>query len=296
MNSPVLWQISVQSPTQHEPVVSQVLAHLFQLPVSSYLAVSPPIATTSVYSTHPLPSQKGVAAHVRATLAQLRPPIPCRVSVRRLPSRDWTSFWKRHFKPISIGRQLLVLPPWIQNRPQPGLKVVVLNPGLSFGTGHHPTTAFCLRQLVILRRRMPRPSLLDLGSGSGILAIAGAKLGYRPVQAIDSDPVAARVALSNSRRNRVDHRIQISRMDLKKVPLRPETRFDVVCANLTSDLLIAEGRRIAGQLQPSGYVVLAGILNREFASIQRHFTSLGFKLLTQQSKGEWHSGLFRSLT
>jgi ribosomal protein L11 methyltransferase len=296
MNCPALWQISVQSQPQHEPVVAQTLTHLFQLPATSYVAVNPPLATTSVYSSQPPLSRHSIIEQVRATLAQLQPGVSCRVSVRRLPSRDWITFWKRHFKPITIGRQLVVLPPWMRNRPHPGRKIVVLDPGLSFGTGHHPTTAFCLRQLAALRPRLSQPSLLDLGCGSGILAIAGAKLGYHPVQAIDADPVAARVAQANTRRNRVDHRIEIARKDLRRVSLRPKTRFDVVCANLTTDLLLAEGRRIAVQLQPSGHLILAGILNREFGVIHRHFVALGLKLINQGSQGEWHSGLFRSVT
>jgi ribosomal protein L11 methyltransferase len=295
-----LWHIAVQAAPEHEHALAAILAQLFQLPPSSYTAVSPPSTTVSVYCPKPPGSPTAVAARIRAALAEVQTPspakIPCRISVRRLPTRDWTAFWQRHFKPITIGRALLILPPWIRRHADPGQKIVVLNPGLSFGTGHHPTTAFCLRQIARLRPRHPSSrSILDLGCGSGILAIAAAKLGYRPVDAMDSDPVAVRIALGNARRNRVEHRVQIRQQDLRRLTPRPKSRFDVVCANLSADLLLAHSRRIAQQLNPTGNLVLAGILTTEFPSIQRQFETLGLSLRTQQTGVEWHSALFQTV-
>jgi ribosomal protein L11 methyltransferase len=294
--SPGLWQIAVQSPPEHESTVAAALSDLFQLPASSYTAFAPPLATVSVYCPTRPGTQTIVAARIHRALNQLQEPgqssICCRVSVRRLPNRDWTTFWKRHFKPIAIGRKLLVIPPWLPRRTTPGQKVVVLNPGLSFGTGHHPTTAFCLRQVVRLQQRAQPRSFLDLGSGSGILAIAAAKLGYHPIEAVDSDPVAVRVASSNARRNRVSHHLLIRQQDIRRLPQRPGSRFDVVCANLSADLLLVHGPRIVRQLQPGGALVLAGILVSEFPAVQALFTDLGLRLEKQQKGAEWHSGLF----
>jgi ribosomal protein L11 methyltransferase len=296
MISPGLWQIAVQAPPEYEPAVAAALSHLFQLPASSYTAVAPPLATISVYCPNRPGTKTAVAARLHAALAELHKPgqmpICCRVNVRRLPNRDWTTFWKRHFKPIAIGRKLLVIPPWIQPHSAHGQNIVVLNPGLSFGTGHHPTTAFCLRQVARLHRRNRPRSLLDLGSGSGILAIAAAKLGYRPIEAIDTDPVAVRVASTNARRNRVSHRILIRQQDIRQLPQRPGARFDVVCANLSADLLLAHGLRIVRQLEPAGALVLAGILNAEFSAVESRFTDLGLHLVKQQRGGEWQSGMF----
>ena len=105
---------------------------------------------------------------------------PGSISLKRIRQEDWAESWKLHFKPVVIGSALLLKPSWSRRRPRKGQAVVVLDPGLSFGTGRHPTTAFCLRQLVARRRRAEAQSCLDIGTGSGILAIAAAKLGYAP--------------------------------------------------------------------------------------------------------------------
>ncbi len=147
---------------------------------------------------------------------------------------DWAESWKRHFKPIEIrvkarpsaARQsasqppsLLVKPSWSRRRAAKNQAVVILDPGLSFGTGQHPTTAFCLHEIARCRQPGTAQSFLDIGTGSGILAIAAAKLGYAPVQAFDFDPESVRVAGDNARKNRVTGRLKLTRGDLAKLPL-----------------------------------------------------------------------------
>lgn len=190
--------------------------------------------------------------------------------------------------------------------------MIVLDPGLSFGTGHHPTTGFCLQQIVELRtsrtgqrpssdaaaRRpyLKPPSFLDLGTGSGILAIAAAKLGFSPVKAMDFDPEAVRVARTNADVNRVLTKVKIQCSNVSKLPIRPRQRgqgYDLVCANLVSDLLIAERCRIAGQLKRTGILVLAGILRTEIREVQKAYKLLGLRLISSRSDREWCSGSFR---
>ena len=130
--------------------------------------------------------------------------------------------------------------------------MVILDPGLSFGTGQHPTTLFCLRQLARCRRRGVRQSLLDIGCGSGILAIAAAKLGYSPVLALDNDPEAVRASRRNIKRNNV--RVEVRRADLTRLPLATRRRYDVICANLICDLLAGEGEKIRHWLKPGGEI------------------------------------------
>jgi ribosomal protein L11 methyltransferase len=132
---------------------------------------------------------------------------------------------------------------------------------------------------------------LDIGAGSGILAIAAAKLGYGPVEAFDFDPEAVRVAQVNARQNG-KHLIKIVRADLTRLPLHSKKKFDVVCANLISPLLIAERRRIVNRLAVNGVLVLAGILAREFEEVRRAYALLGWKLTTARTEKEWRSGAF----
>ena len=187
---------------------------------------------------------------------------------------------------------LLFKPSWSRRRPQKGQVEVVLDPGLSFGTGRHPTTAFCLRQLVARRRCGNSQSCLDIGTGSGILAIAAAKLGYAPVDAFDFDPQAVRIARANARRNGVASKIRFRRQDLAKLPRRSARQYSLVCANLISSLLMAERGRILARLRPDGVLVIAGILEREFVQVQRSFETAGLRLMAARTQHEWRCGVF----
>jgi ribosomal protein L11 methyltransferase len=214
------------------------------------------------------------------------------LEVKRLRREDWVESWKRHFKPIDIQGKLLLKPGWRNEKAKSGQKVVILDPGLSFGTGQHATTKFCLRQLVALRETGQPQSLLDVGTGSGILSIAAAKLGYRPVQAFDYDSEAVRVARRNAAKNRVEERVQLKIADVTQLSLKARVKHDVVCANLFYDLLIANAERLIARVKPDGALVLAGILDTQFAEVQAVFEGEGMRLVRTQRLGEWRSGRF----
>jgi ribosomal protein L11 methyltransferase len=219
---------------------------------------------------------------------------PWKISVRKIRHEDWAESWKRHFKPIEIGTALLIKPSWINRKPKRGQAVVVLDPGLSFGTGQHATTSFCLEQIEKSRRAGEVRSFLDMGTGSGILAIAAAKLGYAPVEAFDFDPEAVRVSRENVRKNSVQTKVLPVQQDLTKLPLRAKRQFDLVCANLLYDLLIAEAKRIVNRLKPGGNLVLAGILAMQFPAVRRCYEQLGLKLKCSRIEKEWQSACFSS--
>jgi len=206
---------------------------------------------------------------------------------------DWAESWKRHFKPIGVGNQLLIKPSWSQRRPRKHQAVVVLDPGLSFGTGQHPTTSFCLGEIARCRKSGTRQSFLDIGTGSGILAIAAAKLGFGPVDALDFDPEAVRTARGNARINRVQAKLKIRPGDATKFSARPARKYDLVCANLISDLLIAERWRIAARLVQGGTLVVAGVLKSEFQEVQAAFEDVGLNLVSSKTEKEWRSGSFQ---
>jgi ribosomal protein L11 methyltransferase len=184
------------------------------------------------------------------------------------------------------------------------MPAVAIDPGLAFGTGHHATTRYCLSQLARLHRREPRQrqppphrpmSALDAGTGSGLLAIAAAKLGYRPVIAFDSDPDAVRVARGNIASNRVRGLVTLATGDLADRRLRIGGPFDVVCANLSAELLEAQSRRLSRWVNPGGHLVVAGILATEFAAVTRAFEGAGLRLQSARTEQGWRSGRFAKL-
>jgi ribosomal protein L11 methyltransferase len=133
---------------------------------------------------------------------------------------------------------------------------------------------------------------MDIGTGSGILAIAAAKLSFRPILAFDFDPESVRVAGTNAKTNHVSNKIQLTQGDVTRLPLRPKIRYDLICANLISTLLVAERKRIIAQLNQGGTLVLAGILKTEFQEVQAAFESAGLRLVNSESLNEWQSGAF----
>jgi ribosomal protein L11 methyltransferase len=213
-------------------------------------------------------------------------------AVERVKREDWSESWKKHFSPIEVGDRLLVKPEWEEIEPKLGQAVVILNPGMSFGTGHHATTLFCLKQLAECMPVGGGKSLLDAGTGSGILAISAAKLGYAPVEAWDFDPVAVGVARRNAEQNGLGQALAFDEWDLTKMP-SDGRQFDVVCANLMSELLVAEKTKLASWLAPTGRLVLAGVLLEQFAQVEAAFCGLGMELVAAESLDEWRSGAFQ---
>lgn len=220
---------------------------------------------------------------------------PGRIGFRRVADRDWAESWKRHFRATLFARRLLVRPSWSRRRPRPGQVELVLDPGLSFGTGQHPTTGFCLEEVVRHRPRGETRSMLDVGTGSGILALAAAALGYAPVAGFDFDREAVRVAMENAERNGLAGRIRFTRGDVGRLGASPRRRHDLVCANLTADLLLAHAGRLTAQVKPGGVLVLAGILVEQFPRVQARFEEEGLQLERERARGEWKSGAFRRL-
>jgi ribosomal protein L11 methyltransferase len=290
-----LWHLSVATSLEAEDAVAELAGSLLGCPAAAYYHLELRRSLVSVYREQPVPAR--LTARLAAGLQQIKrcglDVGPARITVTRVKREDWAESWKRHFPPFSVGTSLLVKPSWSRRRPAKNQAVVILDPGLSFGTGRHPTTAFCLAEVVRQRQALPPPSFLDIGTGSGILAITAVKLGYQPVEAFDFDPAAVRVARDNAQANAVSGRLKIWRSDAVKLPLKPARRFDLVCANLISNLLIAERRRIAAQVKPGGTLVLAGILRGEFPSVAKAFAGLGWNFVRGKTDREWRSGAFR---
>ena len=204
---------------------------------------------------------------------------------------DWSEAWKKYFHPIEISDRLLILPSWLENPCKAGQKVLTIDPGMSFGTGQHATTLFCLKVIDKLGAEKKGLSLLDAGCGSGILAIAGDLCGYSPIDAFDFDPDAVMVTKENMELNKVSSFEPVT-ADAADYQGRPE-KYDLVCANILAHLLKSFKTNISSWVKEGGYLALAGILEEEFESVVQAYEAQGFELLEAETLKEWRSGLFR---
>jgi ribosomal protein L11 methyltransferase len=190
--------------------------------------------------------------------------VVVQVSGREVPD-DWAERWKRFHRPVLIGGKIYVRPPWEEPALRPGVTEIVFDPGQAFGTGTHPTTALCLELMLDLK---PRGSFADLGCGSGVLAIAAAKLGFGPIAAVDAERQAIEATRMNSRENavRLD---RVERADLRNAPA---LKADVVAANLMRPLLLRVAELWEGE--PPATLILSGLLDHEADEVAAAFAPL----------------------
>jgi ribosomal protein L11 methyltransferase len=203
-------------------------------------------------------------------------------AVAAVADEDWGEEWKKHFVPLDVGR-VRIRPSWIEAPPPPGAVEVVLDPGMAFGTGSHPTTSLCLAALSDLLAERPGASVLDVGTGSGILAIAAHKLGARAVAANDDDPQAVEVARENARRNG-------AAVELAAAPLdRIAGTFQLVVANILANTLVELAPAIAAKVARGGAVLLSGILVPQEEDVRRAYRAEGLRDLRSRERrdGEW---------
>ncbi|MBI1818619.1 MAG: 50S ribosomal protein L11 methyltransferase [Deltaproteobacteria bacterium] len=215
-------------------------------------------------------------------LAIMDPALPpARIATRVLQREDWAHNWMEHFPPLTIGERLSVIPPWISDVPA-GRIAIVIDPGLAFGTGHHATTQGCLELIEQHASGRSLECALDVGTGSGILAIALAKFGVAHVAAVDIDPEACRAACENCARNSVSHSVSVS----EHLPAAGE-RFDVIVANLLSSLLIDLAPNLRARLAPTAHLIASGILLSEAEAVRAAFAAVGLVEHDRTSTGEW---------
>ena len=207
---------------------------------------------------------------------------------------DWAEVWKTHFKPIQIENSLWIRPSWEAQPPSKHLMDIVLDPGLSFGTGQHATTGYCLTKIASLKKEKPDTNkLLDAGCGSGILAIAAKKLGYSVVEAFDYDHEAVKCARDNAKENNVSFSIfqaelgkEIGELDSKN------GYFDFIVANILSETLLQYVDQLSSWLRIGGHLSVAGILDVQFENLSMYFSQKGLVLIDSRREGEWKSGTF----
>jgi len=214
-------------------------------------------------------------------LGQIRPlPEP---QVREVKEEEWAEAWKAHYEPQHIGRRLVVCPSWQRYLPSDGEVVITLDPGMAFGTGLHPTTRMCLEALE--EHLFRGAKVLDVGTGSGILAIAAAKLGASAVLALDTDPLAVKIAKENVLANGVRKAVEVKEGSLE---MAKGSLFDLVVVNIlarTITDLIEKG--LLDLLKPGGLLIAAGIMASEEEEARNTFREWGLKQLSPLQKGDW---------
>jgi ribosomal protein L11 methyltransferase len=204
-----------------------------------------------------------------------------RLRVRTVDDADWADAWKRHYVPQRIGRVVLV-PSWVTHDAAPGDAVVILDPGLAFGTGLHPTTRACL---ALLQEVVPMPSrVLDVGSGSGVLALAALRLGAVEAVGYDTDPLAVDAARANAERNGLGDRLAVRHGSL---PASADERHPLVLANLVAALLVDLAPRLAAHVEPGGVLIAGGIIGARADEVIEALGAAGLAVAERRDDVEW---------
>jgi ribosomal protein L11 methyltransferase len=206
-----------------------------------------------------------------------------------IKDEDWSATWKEHFKPFAIIPGLIIAPTWEPYDAQDQEKVIVMDPGMAFGTGHHATTSLSLQLLQEALTGRTESSVLDVGTGTGILAMAAALFGASRVLAIDNDPLAVTAAKENRDRNQLQ---QIMEVEITPLASLKEP-FSLVIANIVHDVLLELAPDLGRLTADGGQLLLSGILQgQQVTNIVSCFEQLGFSLKKQEEKLEWAALLF----
>ena len=207
------------------------------------------------------------------------------LTARIVHEADWANAWKAHFPVLRIGRRIVIRPTWRRHRRQPDDVVLALDPGMAFGTGLHPTTRLCLAALEAFADRglIDGARVVDVGSGSGILAIAAALLGAREVLAVDVDPIAVEASRANARRNRLG-RVITARDGSAPTGDGP---FDLVLANLIAGLLVQLADGLCAEVRPGGTLLASGIFHDRESQVAGAFADRGLTVSNRWAEGDW---------
>jgi ribosomal protein L11 methyltransferase len=207
-------------------------------------------------------------------------PLEC----RELADHDWASDWQQHFPPFKVGKQLVICPSWIEWSKTGNETVITLDPGQAFGTGTHATTGLCLDALVEhFETPLPPEKILDVGTGSGILAMAAAALGAEEVVACDIDSDACRVAKDNVEQNQLSKNINITDKPLNEIT----GQYNLVLANILAAENIRLAHQLVERLAPNGRLVLSGILVTQEQQVIDGFDNFKLTLLATNHRDEW---------
>ena len=214
--------------------------------------------------------------------------------VRELPEdEDWMNSWKSHFEILRIGQRLVIKPTWLDLDSDIGPDdiIIELDPGIAFGTGYHPTTSTCLEAME--KHISPGMTVLDLGSGSGILAIAGLKLGARQVIALDIDSQAVSAARRNFKRLGINKQVKLGQGSVPHPTAGPKS-IDLAVANISARGVVDRCPFILTALKPGALFIASGLLNTQEQEVDNALVPLGFSLVSQLPQDEWITLLYKT--
>lgn len=217
---------------------------------------------------------------------------PGEISTSLIDDQDWSTSWQQFFNTFEIAPGLVIKPSWEEYTPEPGQQVLEMDPGMAFGTGQHASTKLALQLLAqTMKTSAPTKRILDVGTGTGILAMAGALFGAEAIIAIDNDPEAVEVAEENIRHNNLDTVISVSDTPFEAIT----ERYEIICANIIHNVLVEMAPDMVRCSAPGGAVIVAGILagNQEESIIARYAQD-DFSLADARYEQEWVALLFRN--
>ncbi len=214
------------------------------------------------------------------------------LTTRTVNEEDWANAWKDYFHVTHIGQRLVIRPSWREYTPTPDEVVLTLDPGMAFGTGLHPTTRMCLEQ--VEQRVHAGMKVLDVGTGSGILAIAAAKLGAESVYAIDNSSVAVESTLANAEMNSLQDRIQVVLGVLDDAEAtRMAGQYDFVIANIIAHVIGSIAQQLARVVSPTGLLVVSGIIEARRHDAEDPLLAAGLELVEQVMIDDWMALVLR---
>ncbi len=221
------------------------------------------------------------------SLCDLFPELePAHFTTETVAGHDWGEAWKKYFKPLRVSKNIVIKPTWERYTPAGRDIVIEIDPGMAFGTGQHPSTRMCLEAIedILLKDRTIKTwRVLDVGTGTGILGIACAKLGAAKVLCVDNDSKATEIALENVMINHVDDRVNIINCDVNAI----HEPFDLIVANLTAKMLIKFRLHFMSLLEKGGYLVISGIIDQNRSDIESHFLDSSFTIDHMIAEKEW---------
>lgn len=225
---------------------------------------------------------------VRQILARLKAQDPdgkygrLELEMKDVDEEDWSNAWKKYYHPVQVGEHLVVCPSWEAYDRKPDEVVLTLNPGMAFGTGTHETTRLCMELLE--KYITPQDTVLDVGCGSGILAITAALLGANKIIGCDIDEVAVKVAGENAALNGVQDRIAFHQGDLTS---QVEGSFQIICANIVADVIIRLSKDAGRYLAKDGIFITSGIIDTREQDVLNALEQNGFQVIERRTSGGW---------